>query len=76
MKKIIFIIIFVFLFSNYSFSAEKNNCEEKAIVSKFLCKALGKTGIKKPKILKLKKDPLGDVKKKKTLADFFKKSEN
>ena len=75
MKKIFIIVVFTLLISSYAQSAEKKNCEDKPIINKFLCKTFSKTGIKKPKIptFGIKKDPLGEVKKKKTLADFFKK---
>ena len=75
MKNIYITIIFVLFVSSTSFSAEKNKCDGKALINKFFCKTWNKTGFKKPKIpkLSLKKDPLVEVKEKKTIADFFKK---
>ena len=73
MKKIILIVSIFFIFSSTTYSKE-NNCKDKKLVSKILCKTVGLGKNSKNKISNVELDT-SDIKEKKYISDWFKKKE-
>ena len=71
MKKIILIVSIFFIFSSTTYSKE-NNCKDKKLVSKILCKTVGLGKNSKNKISDVELDT-SDIKEKKYISDWFKK---
>ena len=72
MKKIIFILLSIFLIIG-SASSEEKSCEDKKLMAKIICKS----GLSKDKTKKLTNVELdtSNVKDKKYIVDWFKKKE-
>ena len=73
MKKIIFIVSIFFMFSSTTYSKE-NNCEDKKLVSKILCKSVGLGKNSSSNLSKVEMDT-SNIKEKKYISDWFKKKE-
>ena len=73
MKKIILILSIFFIFSNVTYSKE-NNCEDKKLVSKILCKYVGFGKDSSSKLSNVELDT-SIIKDKKYISDWFKKKE-
>ncbi len=73
MKKIILIVSIFFIFSSTTYSKE-NNCKDRKLVSKILCKTVGLGKNSKNKISNVELDT-SDIKEKKYISDWFKKKE-
>ena len=73
MKIIILIVSIFFMFSSVTYS-EENNCEDKKLISKILCKSvvLGKDSSSKLSNVEL---DTSNIKEKKYISDWFKKKE-
>lgn len=73
MRKIIFIVSIFFIFSSATYS-EENNCEDKKLVSKILCKSVGLGKDSSSKLSNVELDT-SNIKEKKYISDWFKKKE-
>ena len=73
MKKITLIVSIFFMFSSVTYS-EENNCEDKKLVSKILCKSFGLGKVSSSKISNVEMDT-SNIKEKKYISDWFKKKE-
>ena len=71
MKKIILILSIFFMFSSATYSDE-NNCEDKKLISKILCKSVGLSKNSSSKLINVEMDTL-NIKEKKYITDWFKK---
>ena len=73
MKRIIIIVSIFFMFSSVTYS-EENNCEDKKLISKILCKSVGLGKNSSSKLSKVEMDT-SNIKEKKYISDWFKKKE-
>ena len=73
MKKIILTVLIFFMFSNVTYSNE-NNCEDKKLVSKILCKSVGLGKDSSSKLSNVELDT-SNINEKKYISDWFKKKE-
>ena len=73
MKKIILTVLIFFMFSSLTYSNE-NNCEDKKLVSKILCKSFGLGKDSSSKLSNVELDT-SNIKEKKYISDWFKKKE-
>ena len=73
MKKIIIIVSILFMFSSVTYS-EEDNCKDKKLVSKILCKSVGLGKDSSSKLTNVEMDT-SNIKKKKYISDWFKKKE-
>ena len=73
MKKIILTVSIFFMFSSVTNSNE-NNCEDKKLVSKILCKSFGLGKDSSSKLSNVELDT-SNIKEKKYISDWFKKKE-
>ncbi len=73
MKKIILPVLIFFIFSSVTYSNE-NNCENKKLVSKILCKSFGLGKDSSSKLSNVELDT-SNIKEKKYISDWFKKKE-
>ena len=73
MKKIILTVLIFFMFSSLTYSNE-NNCENKKLVSKILCKSVGLGKDSSSKLSNVELDT-SNIKEKKYISDWFKKKE-
>ena len=73
MNKIFLIVIFIFALCFNASAVDKKNCDDKALLNKFLCKHLGDNKSKDKKKFSLKQN-LKNFKDSKTLSDLFKKN--
>ena len=73
MKKIILILSILFMFSSVTYSKE-NNCDDKKLVSKILCKSVGLGKNSSSKLSNVELDT-SNINEKKYIYDWFKKKE-
>ena len=73
MKKIILILSIFFMLSSVTYPQE-NNCEDKKLVSKILCKSVGLGKDSSSKLSNVELDT-SNIKEKKYISDWFKKKE-
>ena len=73
MKKIILAVLIFFMFSSLTYSNE-NNCEDKKLVSKILCKSVGLGKDSSSKLSNVELDT-SNINEKKYISDWFKKKE-
>ena len=73
MKIIILIVSIFFMFSSVTYS-EENNCEDKKLIIKILCKSVGLVKDSSSKLSNVELDT-SNIKEKKYISDWFKKKE-
>ena len=71
MKIIILIVSIFFMFSSVTYS-EENNCEDKKLISKILCKSVGLGKDSSSKLSNVEMDT-SNIKEKEYISDWFKK---